>query len=357
MKLETTLKQIKSLNETAMIQSRKRWDDLAKPLKGLGALEEILIRAAGITGEETVKIDRKALIVMCADNGVVAEGVSQTDSSVTRVVTDNFTVGKTTACIMAKCAGVQVFPIDIGVNEDTAVFTDKVAYGTRNMVVEPAMSREQAVKAIEVGIRAAFRCKEQGYGILLTGEMGIGNTTTSSAVASILLGVSPAVIAGRGAGLSQEGLNRKQEVIVQAIAKHQPDAADPVDVLAKVGGLDIAGLTGVFLGGAACSLPVVIDGFIAATAALLAVRLQPLVRDYLIPSHISREPGMQRVMEALGLDPLLHCGMNLGEGTGAVALMPLLDMALSVYQEMETFEAIEVEPYKTFTEEKGGIIC
>ena len=199
---------------------------------------------AGMTGTADVSIDKKGLIVMCADNGVVEEGISQTVSSVTAVVTDNFSRGLTSACIMSRAAGVDVFPIDIGVAADTKVYTDKIAYGTKNMLKEPAMTREEAEGSILAGIRAAKRLKKEGYQILLTGEMGIGNTTTSSAVASVLLGEDPERLSGRGAGLSDAGLQRKREVIRRAIGLWKPDPADPVDVLAKVGGFDIGGLAG-----------------------------------------------------------------------------------------------------------------
>ena len=283
---------------------------------------------------------------MCADNGVVEEGVSQTDSSVTAVVTDNFTKGLTSACLMSRVAGVDVFPVDVGVKTKTKAYQDKAAWGTKNMVREPAMTRKEALFSIRSGIRAARRLKEAGYGILLTGEMGIGNTTTSAAVACALLGEEPDRLCGRGAGLSDKGLLRKREVIRRALAKHRPDPQDPVDVLAKVGGLDIGGLTGVFLGGAMESLPVVIDGFISAAAALLACRIAPAARDYILPSHMSGEPGMERILRELGKEAFLGCHMKLGEGTGAVALMPLLDMTLEVYRKMPDFAGIQIEAYE-----------
>lgn len=337
---------VRGLDEEAMEKCRKRWLNIAKPLFGLGRLEDAIIQMAGITGNENISIDKKALIVMCADNGVVEEGVSQTDSSVTAVVTDNFADMKTSACLMSRKAGVDVFPIDIGVHTKTKVFTDKVAWGTKNMAKGPAMTREEAQASIEAGIRAARRCKEAGYQILLTGEMGIGNTTTSSAVVSVLLGREPEEVTGKGAGLSDEGLIRKQQVIKRAIALNQPDREDPLDVLSKVGGLDIGGLAGVFLGGAMCRLPVVMDGFISAAAALLASRMEPGVLDYILPSHMSGEAGMKLILKELGKEPFLNCGMKLGEGTGAVALMPLLDMTLEVYRHMPDFDGIQIEAYQ-----------
>lgn len=339
---------IQEPDREAMERCRLRWNRIAKPLYGLGRLEEAIVQMAGIQRTSNVSLDKKALIVMCADNGVVEEGISQTDSSVTGVVTDNFAEGKTSACLMAKRAGVDVFPVDIGVSRETKVFTDKVAFGTRNMAKEPAMTRAHALEAIAVGVRAARRCKEAGYDILLTGEMGIGNTTTSSAAVCVLLNADPAKMTGRGAGLSKEGLRRKQDVIRQAIKLHSPDRNDPVDVLAKVGGLDLAGLAGVFLGGASLGLPVVMDGFISAAAALIAARLQPEVSAYILPSHCSGEQGMRRILQALHKEPYLDCGMKLGEGTGAAAAMPLFDMALDVYRHMPDFDGICIEAYHPF---------
>ena len=208
------------------------------------------------------------------------------------------------------------------------------------------MTRTEAVRAVETGIRIAAELAEQGYEILATGEMGIGNTTTSSAVASVLLDVPAETMTGRGAGLTSEGLKRKQEVIRQAVQLHQPDRTDGVDVLAKVGGFDLGGMAGVFLGGAAKKIPVVIDGFISAAAALLAVTICPEAGVYMIASHLSKEPAMQRILEALGKKPLLTCEMCLGEGTGAVALFPLLQMAEAVYSQMSTFGEISIESYK-----------
>ena len=218
--------------------------------------------------------------------------------------------------------------------------------GTRNMVKEPAMTREEAVKGIEAGIEMVSRLKAKGYGLLATGEMGIGNTTTSSAVASVLLDRPVEEMTGRGAGLSSDGLNRKITAIKKAIDKHQPDPKDAIDVLAKVGGLDIAGMAGVFIGGAAFSVPVVIDGFISCVAALIAQRICPTVGDYMIASHVSKEPAAHLILEALGKEAVIHGDMCLGEGSGAVALFPFLDMGTAVYQSMSTFDDIHVEQYE-----------
>ena len=348
--LSETLAAVKPLDKEAMAAGARRWSSLAKPLEGLGVLENTITRICGIKGKELFSLDRKILLVMCADNGVVQEGISQTDSSVTAVVTNNFASGRTSACLMSQVAQVEVCAVDVGVKEDTRVFMEKAARGTGNLAKEPAMSREVMLRTVETGIRLARECKEQGFQILLTGEMGIGNTTTSSAMACALLKAPVEEMTGRGAGLSGEGLNHKQEVIRKALAFHRLEEAGPLEILEKVGGLDIAALTGIFLGGAACRLPVVMDGFISAVAALTACRLAPLAGEYILASHCSREPGMKRVLRELGKEPVLFAGMKLGEGTGAVALMPLLEMALKVYREMPTFDGIQITPYEAFTD-------
>lgn len=339
-------------DEGAGAACRKRWDNLAKPLRGLGLLEEAVARMAAAMGTVKPRIDDRALVVMCADNGVVAEGVTQTGSDVTAVVTENFTKGATSACAMCRKAGCRVAPVDIGVARDLngqGLVRHKIAYGTRNMVKEPAMTRAQAEEAILFGAQTAQKLAGEGVQILATGEMGIGNTTTSAAVASVLLGRPPAEMTGRGAGLDSAGLARKIQAIETAVALHRPQPADPVDVLSKVGGFDLAGLTGVFLGGALCHVPVIMDGFISVTAALCAVRLCPAVKGYLLASHVSKEPAARLLLDALELTPVITAELCLGEGTGAVALLPLLDMALAVYYDMPTFDGIGIDEYVDLT--------
>lgn len=344
--LEQVIRQIRPLDEHAMEQAKKQWNSIAKPLHSLGKLEEHIIRIAGITGDPDVKIEEKALIVMCADNGVVEEGVTQTGQEVTAIVAENFLSGETSAAIMCKKAGARILPIDIGMAGKTKVPDYKVACGTRNFAKEPAMTRDQALQSILTGVRIVEEQKKAGVELLATGEMGIGNTTTSSAVLAALLQIDPEKVTGRGAGLTSAGLSRKIQVIRQALALHKPDVNDPVDVLAKVGGFDIGGLAGVYLGAAKMRLPVLIDGFISGTAALLACRLCPEAKEYMIASHKSKEPGMQILLKALGLSASLDCDMCLGEGTGAVAFFPVLDMAAAVYRQMSTFADIQVEEYQ-----------
>ena len=347
MTLQETIDKIRPIDRKAAALAQKRWDSIGKPLHSLGKMETLVMQIAGITGSASVNIKKRALVPMCADNGVVAEGVTQTGQEVTAIVAENFLTGDTSACVMCRQCGTDVFPVDVGMVSDTKVPRDlKVMNGTRNMAKEPAMTREEAVRGMETGIEMVRRLKEKGYTLIATGEMGIGNTTTSSAVASVLLDKPVEMMTGRGAGLSGEGLKRKIAAIQKAVSKNQPDPKDAIDVLAKVGGLDIAGMAGVFLGGAAMHIPVVIDGFISCVAALVAQRICPFVKDYMIASHVSKEPAASLILEALDKEAVLHGEMCLGEGSGAVALFPFLDMGIAVYESMSTFEEIKVDQYK-----------
>ena len=332
MTLEETLEKIHPADKTAMEAALAHWNNIAMPLHSLGRLQDTVVRIAGMTGNARVDLKKKALVVMCADNGVVEEGVTQSGQEVTKIVAENFLKEKATASILCKKAGADIFPVDIGIATDSTILQHKVMYGTKNMAKEPAMTREQAVQALEVGIHMVEELKEKGYGIIATGEMGIGNTTTSSAVTAVLLEQDPAKVTGRGAGLSGAGLKKKISVIRDAIALHKPKKEDPIDVLAKVGGLDIAGM-------------VVADGFISCVAALCAIRICPAVKDYVITSHKSKEPATMMILEALDIPVFLDCDMCLGEGTGAVTIYPILDMALAVYGGMCTFSDNQMENY------------
>ena len=347
MTLEETMQKICPVDAAAMAAAKQHWDGLGKPLGSLGRLEKALIQIAGIQRTGDVHIDRKALVIMCADNGVVEEGVTQCGQEVTATVAENFLDEKSCVAIMCRRSGTKICPVDIGMAVDTPrVEKRKIAYGTKNMAKEPAMTREQAVAAIEVGIAKAEELHAQGYEILATGEMGIGNTTTSSAMTAVYLGLDVETVTGRGAGLSSHGLQRKIHAIKQAIAVNQPDPEDPLDVLAKVGGLDIAGMCGLFLGGAAQQMPVVMDGFISQVAALTAMRLVPECADYILASHVSEEPGANILLKALEKDAFLTCGMRLGEGSGAVALFPILDFASDIYHKMSTFVQADIVEYQ-----------
>lgn len=350
--LEPYLRQIAPPDEHAMELSRLRWSKVAKPLNSLGALEEDMIKIAGMRRTSEVKSEPCALVIMCADNGIVEEGVTQTGKEVTAVVAENMTDGNSSVCIMAERAGVDVFPVDIGVARDLKsktrypLLNRKISYGTKNFLKEPAMTRADAVKAIITGISIVEELSSKGYGLIATGEMGIGNTTTSSAVASILLKEDPGLLTGRGAGLSDQGLKRKLEVIEAGISRYACLCHDGIDVLSMVGGLDLAGLTGVFLGGAVYRVPILVDGFISATAALAAEHIYPGCSDYMLASHVSAEPAGRRLLEELNLVPLIQAGLCLGEGSGAVAAVPLLLMAADIYGKMSSFHDIKIEEYK-----------
>lgn len=336
---------ITPINRQAQALCQKRWDSIAKPLHSLGKMEDYLIQTAGITGNANVRYEKKALIIMCADNGVVAEGVTQSEQNVTAIVSENFLSDKATAAILCKQTGADIFPIDIGIAVDTRLENHKIAYGTRNMAKEPAMTRAEAERAIEVGIQKVEELSQNGYQIIATGEMGIGNTTTSSALASYFLQEDVEKMTGRGAGLTSKALEKKIAVVRKAIKDYSPSFTDAIDALAALGGLDIAGLVGVFIGGAIYHIPIVMDGFISTTAALTAVRICPECADYIMASHVSKEPAAEKVLQALGKEAALHCDMCLGEGTGAVTLFPILDLAAEVYAQMSTFEDIDIEAY------------
>ncbi|MEI7884064.1 MAG: nicotinate-nucleotide--dimethylbenzimidazole phosphoribosyltransferase [Clostridia bacterium] len=348
MKLEEALASIGELDKVAEAAAWKRLDSIAKPLRSLGKLEELIAKSAGIFGSLYLDFSKKAVVVMCADNGVVEEGVTQAPQEVTAIVTENFAKGATSLCAMCRVAGVDVIPIDIGVARDVSprVRNCKIRYGTANMRKTAAMSRAEAIQAIEVGINLVGELRQKGYTLIGTGEMGIGNTTSSSALAAVLLMQPVEVVTGRGAGLSSTALEKKIQVIKDALELHKPSKADVLSALAKVGGLDIAGLAGVFIGGAVYRIPVLIDGFISGVAALVAVNLEPKVQQFIFPSHVSKEPAGKLVLDALGLEPYYNCNMCLGEGTGTVLAMQLFECALAVYREMSTFTEIAITEYQ-----------
>lgn len=329
---------IKPLDEAAMSAARARQAQLAKPPGSLGRLEKLSVQLAGITGKVQNTIEKKHLLVFAADNGVVEEGVSSAPQSVTLQQTVNLTRAKTGASVLAKHFGCGITVCDVGVNADVtekAVLNRKIAYGTKNIAQGPAMTREQALTAIRTGIELAQSTDADVLGV---GEMGIGNTTTSSAVLSVLLDADVEDVTGRGGGITDENFRKKKDVIRRAIALNRPDRSDVVDVLAKVGGFDIAAMCGAFLGAAATQRPVVIDGFISAVAALCAVKLCPNVRGYLIPSHASYEIGYRLAMDAMELQPMLLLGMRLGEGSGCPLAFELLSAACAVMNHMATFD-------------------
>lgn len=333
-------------------QAQRKWDHVAKPLHSLGLLEDLIVKIAGIYETADVRIDRRCVLVFCADHGVVAEGVSQSGSEVTQLVARSIAEGTANINLMAGFANADVYAVDMGMlNHVAGTINRRISAGTANMAKGPAMTREQARRALQTGIDLVGEMKEKGYRIIMTGEMGIGNTTASTAMSCALLGFTPEELTGRGAGLSDAGLMRKRNAIERALAVNRPDAHDPVDVLTKVGGSEIAGMAGTFLGGAKHRMPIVIDGVISAVAALVAARICPAAKEFMLPSHMSREPAAVRIMDELELKPIIQADMALGEGTGAVALLPLLDMALRVYHGPHTFDDLGMEAY---TPQEGG---
>jgi len=352
-------RQIKPPDRAVAQLCRTRWNAIAKPVGSLGLLEEAVIKIAALTGDALPDIRRRAVLVLCADNGVVAEGVTQTGSEITALVAENIANGHACIRYMAKRADMEVFAVDMGMNRPSdckGILDYAVSRGTKNLAKEAAMTAQEAERAIRRGMELVRRCQQQGYRLLATGEMGIGNTTTASAVSAVLLGKTVTKVTGRGAGLSDQAMRKKIRVIQSAVRLHAPDASDPFDVLQKLGGLDIAGLTGVFLGGALYRVPVLIDGFISATAALLAARLCPCSVQAMIATHVSSEPAAAMLLAALGLEPMITAGLHLGEGTGAVCAVPMLDMALEVYKNMATFEQIGMAAYEAPAETIDGIV-
>lgn len=341
--LDSLLEKIKAPDQAAMDAARAYQATLAKPPESLGRLEALSIQLAGITGKIHNRMERTHLLVFAADNGVVEEGVSSAPQSVTLQQTINLTRAKTGASTLCRHFGVGITVCDVGVNaefHDKAVLNRKIAYGTNNIAKMPAMTREQAITAILTGAGVAIHTEADALGV---GEMGIGNTTTSAAVLSALLDVPPEQVTGRGGGITDEAFQRKKEVIRRAIETNRPDKTDVIDVLSKVGGLDIAAMCGAFLGAAATRRPVVIDGFISAVAALCAVRLKPEARHYLVPSHASFEIGYTLAMQAMDLQPMLLLGMRLGEGSGCPLAFQVLDAACAIINEMATFQQAGID--------------
>lgn len=352
-RLTELLLQLNRPSQEAVRQAELIWSRVAKPLGSLGLLETFITAVAGITGSSSLCLEKKAVVIFCADNGVVEAGVTQTGQEVTAAVARSFTKGEGCVCLMAKRAGAEVFPVDIGMacalgktGEVHPILDRRLRNGTRNFLKEPALTRRETIAAVLTGIDLVRSLSSQGCNIIATGEMGIGNTTTSSAAASVFLGISPEQVTGRGAGLNSSGVRHKVEVIRRGIRLHNPDPADALDVLTKVGGLDLAGMTGVFLGGSIYRIPVVIDGMISSAAAAAAAVMDERAKDFMLASHLSAEPAGQQLLSFLGKQAPVQAGLCLGEGTGAVCLFPLLDMALEVYQNMITFHDMEIETYQ-----------
>lgn len=348
--LDELCSKIAPADKQAAKNARQRWDNIAKPLRSLGLFEEAIIRIAGITGNaDKISLDKRCNIVMCGDNGVLAEGVTQSESDITAVIARHLAKGIGSVSVFGRKANCRIMPVDMGMVEDVDepnLLKHKLAHGTANIAAGPAMTMEQAIDGVLYGASLVERLAGEGYNIITTGEMGIGNTTTSSAIACVLLGKDAGEVTGRGAGLTSDGLKRKISAIERAVAVNKiTKESSPMQILACLGGFDIAGLVGVFLGGAAYHIPIVIDGFISSISALLAQQICPVAHEYWIASHCSKEPAGEMTLNALGLRPLITADLCLGEGTGAVASLPLLDIALAYYREMGTFDDIAIEHY------------
>lgn len=341
MLLKKTISEIGDLDQTAMDQAQKRMDSLIKPPGSLGVLEEIAVLLAGITGDPRPVIEGKTVIIMAGDHGVVAEGVSVAPQEITVQMLPAFLGGTAGIGVLAKHAGARVVVVDVGVAAPVdfpGVQQRKVRAGAGNIAKGPAMSAAEAVQALEVGIQVAFEEIEQGAGLLATGDMGIGNTTPSSAILAAFGGYTAEEVTGRGTLVNDQVMKVKIEAINRALAINRPDPSNGLDVLSKVGGLEIAGLAGVILGAAARRTPVLIDGFITTAAALVACKLQPKARQYMIASHLSGEQGHRMMLELLHLSPLIHLNMRLGEGTGAALTMHLVEASTKILHEMASFD-------------------
>lgn len=353
------------------------WNSLAKPLGSLGLLEDMIVQIAGLTGDPDVRLDKRTLLILCGDHGVIANGVTQTDASVTAAVAKALGEGTSTVSFLVKGQNIDVVPVDIGMLPHPVfdgVLDRNVRRGTGDLSREPAMTREECVRAIQTGIKLVQEEKDRGTQIILTGEMGIGNTTATAAVASVLLHRKPEEMTGRGSGLSEEGLARKVACVHRGIEVNKPEPTDAIDVLAKVGGLELAGLCGLCLGGAVYRMPILLDGVITLVAALCAERIRESAKlfwevlcekpggadetdfptmqeaasidDVLLASHVPAEPSGKWLVEALDLSAPIDAGLRLGEGSGAVAALLLLDMALRDYQSAHTFDALGIEAYQ-----------
>lgn len=339
---------IKEPDQQAAEAATKRWLDLCKPLFALGELENMVIRLAGIQRKARPVVKHRAISIFASDNGVVNQGVTQVGHEVTASVTYNFTRGITTVNAMARQAGADIYPVDVGIDQPgkiPGVIDRRIRNGTGDIANGQAMSRDEAYRAMQAGAEMAEWLAAQSYDLLGSGEMGIGNTTTSSAMLAAFLDIDAVEVTGRGAGLSDDKLKTKQQIITQAIAVNKPDRDDPVDVLHKLGGLDLAALTGYFIGAAASGTAVLIDGFITAVAALTAIRLAPAVRGYLFPSHLSAEPGARLALEEIGLPAWFTCGMRVGEGTGCCVGFDLFGQALAAYDNIATWAEAGIGAY------------
>ncbi len=323
---------------------QKKWDNIAKPIDGLGKFEKLICKIGAIQGSTDIHINKKAAAIFCSDNGVVEEGIAQTDNFVTALVAENITKGISTVAKMAKVCNCDCFAVDVGIKAEVkGVINKNVSRGTKNIAKEAAMTVKQAKQAFNAGVETIGELKEKGYNIIAIGEMGIGNTTTTAAVAAVLLNMPAEIVTGRGSGLTDEKFENKINVVKKAIALHKPK--NLWDIVSKLGGYDIIAMAGAIIGAKKYNVPVIIDGAVSAVSALIAYYIDNDICSYILPSHIGKEPVSQLVSKKLEFDPVIHGNMALGEGSGAVMLFPLLDMAIEIYNN-KTFEQLEMEEYK-----------
>lgn len=349
MNLDKYLSMSNCIDIDSIDKVKQRFLNIAKPINGLGIIEDNFIKCGGIQHTEKVDISKKCVIVMCSDNGVVESGISQTNQYVTKIVAQQISLNKTIVCKMCEMSNADVIAVDVGINGEIGKFSiidKKIENGTFNITKGAAMSRENAVKSIIAGIEMAEYAKKKEYNLIGCGEMGIGNTTTSSACACVLFNKKPFEVTGRGAGLSSEMLKNKIKVIQQAIDINKPNPKDAIDILSKVGGFDIGAMAGLFIGSTIFNIPVIIDGFVSGIAAVIAYMICENYKDYMIASHCSNEPASKFVIEKLSLKPILFAQMCMGEGTGAATVFPMFDMMQNIYYNMPFFEDMNIEKYK-----------
>ena len=336
---------IRKLDEQAVENAEKKWNSIAKPLHSLGVFEDIVKNIAGIQGTQNIDIKKRCVLVMCADNGVVCEGVTQTGQEVTAVVTENFAKGATSVCAMARNIGADVVPIDVGVARDVdGVVNKKISYGTKNMLHEKAMTYEQAKEAVQVGIDCVKELSEKGYKIIVTGEMGIGNTSSSSLWMTCFTGIPLDQCVGAGSGLNHQGINHKYEVLKRSLEQY-PGEHSAEEILCRFGGYEMVMAVGAMLKAAELGMVILIDGFIMTNCILAASRLYPEVMSYAIFGHQGDESGHKLLLDYLGARPLLNLGLRLGEGSGSVCAYPIVDSAVKMLNEMDSFAHASITKY------------
>jgi len=342
------IKKISAPERSAYIAAKERWDSIAKPLGSFGLLEEMVQKIAAVQGTPAVDISKRTVVVMCGDHGVVREGVTQCGQEVTAECARAIAEGRSNINAVAAACNADVIAADVGIAADVRcerLVKRKAVYGTKNIAAEAAMTAAQTSRAICTGMDMAGDLCRSGVKLIVTGEMGIGNTTPTAAIASVLLGLPPEAVTGRGAGLSSDGLRKKTAAVERAVAVNKPDKDRPLELLQKIGGAEIAAMTGLFLGGAYYHVPVVIDGVISAAAAAVACAVQPLCREYMLASHCSGEPAGEGLLAYCGLKAPIYAGLRLGEGTGGALLLPLLDAALALYNNSHRFDETNIERY------------